>query len=277
MTVKIVTDSTADLPPKLVDELGITIVPLNVHFGTETYRDGLDISADEFYKRLVSGPILPKTSAPSPGAFKDVYNKLGGNADGIVSIHISSKLSATCDAALAGKRESSAKCPIEAINSNTVSLALGFLVIAAARAAKAGARIEEVVKIVQDSISQAGLIATLDTLEFLQKGGRVGKAQAWLGSLLSVKPLICVRDGEVHPLERVRTHSKAIERLFELLKERQPVKEVGVVYTTQLEEAKAMMGRVQEVFPGKQVYLSRFGPVLGTYAGPGALAVMTLR
>lgn len=175
MTVKIVTDSTSDLPQNVAEELGITVVPLNVHFGLDTYRDGVDMKADDYYKRLLEGTILPKTSAPSPGTFKDCYESLAEHADGIVSIHISSKLSGTFEAALNGKQEAGGNCKIEVINSYSVSMGLGLLAIIAAKAAGAGATIEEIVDLVQNSINRVWMIGALDSLEFLQKGGELVK------------------------------------------------------------------------------------------------------
>ena len=276
MTVRIVTESTSDLPQELAEELGITVVPLNVHFDMDTYRDGVDIGADEFYKRLITSSTLPKTSAPAPGIFIDSYQKLAVEAEAIISIHISSKLSGTHEAAQAAKRDLAGECRIEVINSESVSMGLGLLAIAAAKAAKAGATAEEVVKLIQESIPRVHLVGALDTLEFLAKGGRVGKANAWIGSLLSIKPLISVRDGEVVPLERVRTRTRAIERLHQLLKERLPAKEIGVMYSTDAEEAKKLAEHLREFFPQQPVYLSRFGPVLGTYMGPGCLAAASI-
>jgi DegV family protein with EDD domain len=252
------------------------VVPLNVHFDMDTYRDGVDISADEFYKRLITSSTLPKTSAPAPGIFIDSYQKLAGEAEAIISIHISSKLSGTHEAAQAAQRDLAGECKIEVINSESVSMGLGLLAIMAAKAAKAGATAEEIVKFVRESIPRVHLVGALDTLDFLYKGGRVGKASAWFGSLLSIKPLISVRDGEVVPLERVRTRSKAIERLYQLLKERLPAKEIGVMYSTDAEEAEKLAEHLRELFPQQPVYLSRFGPVLGTYMGPGCLAAASI-
>jgi DegV family protein with EDD domain len=276
MTVRIVTDSTSDLPQEVAEELGITVVPLNVHFDMDTYRDGVDIGADEFYKRLITSSTLPKTSAPAPGIFIDSYQKLAGEAEAIISIHISSKLSGTHEAAQAAQLDLAGECRIEVINSESVSMGLGLLAIAAAKAAKAGATAEEVVKLIQESIPRVHLVGALDTLEFLAKGGRVGKANAWLGSLLSIKPLISVHNGEVVPLERVRTRTRAIERLHQLLKERLPAKEIGVMYSTEVEEAEKLAEHLKELLPQQSVYLSRFGPVLGTYMGPGCLAAAAI-
>jgi DegV family protein with EDD domain len=276
MSVRIVTDSTSDLPRDVVEELGITVVPLNVHFDMDTYRDGVDIDAEEFYKRLITSSTLPKTSAPAPGVFIDSYRKLAGETEAIVSIHISSKLSGTYESAQAAQRDLAGECKIEVINSESVSMGLGLLAIAAAKAAKVGATAEEIVKLVRESIPRVHLVGALDTLEFLAKGGRVGKASAWIGSILSIKPLISVRDGEVVPLDRVRTRSKSLERFHQLLKEHLPAKEMGVMYSTDLEEAEKLAKYLKELFPQQPVYLARFGPVLGTYMGPGCLAAATI-
>lgn len=276
MAVRIVTDSTADLPPKVAQELGITVVPLNVQFGLDTYRDGVEIGADEFYQRLLAREVLPKTSAPAPGIFKECYERLASQ-DGVVSIHISSKLSGTYEAALAGKQAASPKGPVEVIDSLSVSMGLGLLAITAAKAARAGAKIDEVVSLTRESLKNVWMMAALDTLEFLQKGGRIGKAAAWLGSLLSIKPIVSLHDGEVIPLERVRTRSKSMERSQELLKEHLPALGVSIMYSTNLEEAEKLVNFVRELHPQQQVHLSRFGPVLGTYVGPGCLAAFTLK
>lgn len=277
MTVSIVTDSTSDLPQEVIKDLGINVVPLNVHFGLDTFKDGVDIQPDDFYQRLLQGDILPKTSAPSPGTFKEMYQKLAGKSDGIISIHVSSTLSGTYDAALQGRQEANEKCRIEVIDSGLVSIGMGLLVIMAARAGGAGASIDEVVKMIQESIDRVTLVAALDTLEYLQKGGRIGKAKAWVGSLLSIKPLLAIRRAEIVPVERARTRSKAIEKLYEILKDNLPAREVAVNYSTEPEEAEKMVKYIKGLFPGKQVYLSRFGPCLGTYVGPRCLAVGALK
>lgn len=276
MSIKIVTDSASDLPKEVTAELGITVVPVNIHFGLDTFKDGVDIQADQFYHRLLTDSVLPKTSAPSPGLFKDCYHKLAQESQEIVSIHISSKLSATHEAALAGKKEVTDKCRIEVINSQSASMGLGLITIAAAKAANEGATIDEVLKLVEESIKGIYFVAALDTLEFLQKGGRVGKAQAWLGSVLSIKPLITLHDGAVVPLERVRTHSKAVARVYRLLEEHLPAKEVAVIYSTDVEDATKMVDYLKNTLNHQQVYLARFGPGLGTHIGPGCLAIVTL-
>ena len=174
MTIKIVTDSTADLPQALAEELGITIVPLYVQFGHNTYRDRIDISEEEFYQRLLNDPIHPSTSQPTPQDFADVYNKLSKQADGIISIHISNKLSGTCNSALQGKEIASTECPIEVIDSEMVSMGLGLIAVKAATIASSGKDLQNVVEEVTQLIHKTRVWALFDTLKYLAKGGRIG-------------------------------------------------------------------------------------------------------
>ncbi|MBI4332894.1 MAG: DegV family protein [Chloroflexi bacterium] len=277
MTVKIVTDSSSDLPPALAKKLGITVAPLYVRFGEKSHRDGVDITADAFYEKLVAGPVLPVTSAPSPGSFTELYEGLAKETREIVSIHLSSKLSGTYEAAQAGKREVTAKCRIEVVDSRQVSMGVGLPAILAAKAAAKGAGIDEVVKMVNGAVPGIFLAGALDTLEFLEKGGRIGRAQAMMGAMLNIKPILSVQDGEVVPLERVRTHSKAVNRLYELLEEHLPAREISVVYSTEAAEGQKLLEHAKKLAPGQEVYFARFGPILGTYVGPGTLAVIVLK
>ena len=276
MSVKIVTDSTSDLPREVAEELGITVVPLNVHFDLDTFKDGVDMQADQFYHRLLTSPSLPKTSAPSPGLFTSYYKELAQESQEIVSIHISSRLSGTYEAALAGKQDMADACRIEVIDSRSTSMGLGLVVIAAAKAAREGASMSEVIELTRDSIDGIHLTAALDTLEYLHKGGRIGKASAWLGSILSIKPIISIAEGEVIPLERVRTRARAIARMYELLEENLPARELAVIYSTDAEEAAKIVDQVKEMSHQQSVYLARFGPVLGTYVGPDSLGIIAL-
>ncbi len=273
MTVKVITDSTADLPPALAEELGITVVPLNVHFGTEVYRDGVEITADEFYRRLVTASRLPTTSQPTPGDFLSAYDEMGQTTDEILSVHISAKLSGTMNSATQALEEYGGACRIEIIDSLQGSMGLGMLAIAAAEAARRGDSLDDVVTETRATISKVGFIGLLDTLEYLEKGGRIGKAQAFMGSLLRIKPLLTIRDGEAHPLERARTRAKGVDRMCELVQAEMPLKDLAVVYTTTPDEARALAQRLQPHLPQGEVILSQVGPVVGTYLGPGVLGV----
>jgi len=273
MTVKVVTDSTADIPVEVAQELGITIIPLYIHFGQEVYRDGVDITADEFYHRLTTEPDLPKTSAPSSGAFTEAYYRLATETNEIISIHISTKLSATYNSALVGQRPIDTDCQIKIIDSLSTTIGLGLIVITAAQAALAGANLQEITELVTQTMPRTHLFATVDTLEYLHKGGRIGKAQALLGSVLNIKPLITIQDGEVYPLERVRGRSKAITRLCELTSKFENPKEIALAHTTTPDELQTLATHISSAFPEKRMYRSRTGSTIGTYLGPGCLTV----
>jgi DegV family protein with EDD domain len=277
LPVKIVTDSTADLPPELVRELDIAVVPLTVVFGDRAYKEGIDIDHDTFYRLLQESRTLPTTSAPSVGEMLQAYEEVLQEADELVCIHISSKLSATynnaCRAAEA-LRERGAR--IEVVDSLSVSMGMGFIVLAAARAARGGASMEQVLAIARHCVDRVRLYFVLDTLEYLRRGGRIGRARAFLGSLLHVKPILSLRDGEVHPEGRVRTRQQARERLLQLALATPRIKEMAIGYTTDRAEAEALLERVRPMLSHAQPYLVRIGPVVGTHAGPGLLGVGTL-
>jgi len=277
MTVKIVTDSTSDIPPKIAHELGITVIPLYVHFGTEVYRDGVDLSAAEFYQKLVTGKSLPTTSTISPGEFTGLCDTLAEQTDEILAIVISSKLSATYDAAMQGRELRKRKdCRVEVIDSQLVSMALGLIVIAAAKEAQAGKSLEQVVDMVKRASSKVHVRMAFDTLEYLRKGGRIGKAEAFLGTLLSFKPILSVKEGVATPVARERTRGRAIEHLQRFASGFTNIKEMAVEYTTTPEEATALARYLDPVFPKERIYLSTVGSVIGTHLGPGALGVAIL-
>ena len=273
MPVKVVTDSTADLPSALAKELGITVVPLNVHFGTEVYRDGVEIFPDEFYRRLVSSPRLPTTSQPTVGDFLRSYQELSQDTDEILSVHISAKLSGTMNSAVQAREQFQGDCRIEIMDSLQGSLGLGMAAIAAGRAAQRGAGLDEVVEETRRAIPQVRFFGLVDTLKYLEKGGRIGKAQAFAGSLLQIKPILTTMDGVVHPLERARSRAKGIERLCQLAQEHMPVDDLAVAYSTTPDEAQALAQRLKPLLPGGEVFVSQVGPVVGTYLGPGILAI----
>jgi len=273
MTIKIVTDSSADLPAQLVQELGITIVPLYVRFGEKVYRDRVDISEDEFYQRLLHDPVHPSTIQPTPQDFTNVYQKLSPEADGVVSIHISAKLSGTCNSALQGKEMVEKGCPIEVVDSQTTSMGLGLIAIAAATVAKAGGDLPAVMEAAKQAVPNIHLLFLLDTLEYLLRGGRIGKAKALLGSILNVKPVLALKDGEVVPAGQARSRAKGIDRLFDFAKSASNIQDLAVVYNTTPDEAQALRERMGTIFDKEQIRLSRVGPMLGVHVGPGALAV----
>ena len=278
MTVKIVTDSTSSIDRATAQDLGITVVAQSVHFGTRAFEDGVTITPDEFYEMLSDSADLPTTSQASPGRFRDVYEELGRDADGIVSIHISSRISGTLNSAQLGASASSSDCPIEVIDSRQASMGLGLIVLAAADAARRGADHEEVVSRAQSAARRAQCMCLLETLEYLQKGGRIGKAQALMGSALKIKPMIIVRDGEVHPLGRARTFKRALSNLKEAAREFAPVESLAVSYSTTPEVAREVANDLKDILPeGVEPHIARLGPALGVYAGPGAISISLIQ
>ncbi len=280
MAVKIVTDSTSDLTPEIAGELGITVVPLNVHFttgiGTETYRDGVDLKAEDFYRRLAQNKTLPTTSAPAPGTFVEVYDKLAKETDEIMAITISSKLSATYKAALDAKELMKSKARLEVIDSFSAMIGLGLIVISAAKAAKAGANLDEVIDVVHSSMGRVDFRLAFDTLEYLMKGGRIGKAQAFLGSALKVNPILTIRDGLTEGVTRVRCRAKAVDHLCDFGMSFPDIEEIAIEDATTPDEAKILAERLGSKFPSQRIYLMKVGPVIGTHVGPHVLGVAVL-
>ncbi|MFH1140476.1 MAG: DegV family protein [Chloroflexota bacterium] len=272
MAVRIVTDSTADLPSDLVKKLAIIVIPCNLHFGQETFRDGVDMDADGFYQRLTSESQLPTTSQPSPGAFLEVYRGLADAGHQVVSIHVSGALSGTMNSALQAK-EQLPGASVEVIDSRQVSLALGLAVTAAARAARDGASWEETVQVARRSLGQVQLFALLDTLEYLRRGGRVGKVRGFVGSLLRVRPLITVRDGIVQSATSVRSRAAGIQYMVTLAEEAAPLQQLAVMHSTTPQEADSLADRLRSLVPDGFVIQARIGPVIGTHVGPGAIGI----
>ena len=278
MTIRVVTDSTADLPPALVRDLGITVVPLTVNFGTASFRDGIDISAEEFYERLPQADPLPTTSQPTPADFLHVYQTLSNRADGILSIHISQKLSGTYNSAvLARESMGNSPSPIEIVDSLQASGGLGLIVAKAAAAAGAGADLKEACALTHDLIGRTHFFGTVDTLRYLYKGGRIGRAQALMGTLLAIKPIIGMKDGEVHPFGKARTRKKVIAQLIEMARELAPIEETVVLHSTTPDEAEEIMKELAAITGRACLYGSRIGPVIGTYLGPGTIAIAVLK
>jgi fatty acid kinase fatty acid binding subunit len=271
--VAIVTDSVADLPPQIAEEFGITVVPLVVRFGTDLYRDGLDLSPDQFYGKLRTSKALPATSVPPPAAFTDAYDRLAEKTNEIMVISLTSKLSATYQVALQAAGLMKKRCRVEVLDSQWAVMAQGFVTIAAAKAARAGANLNEVLDVARHTMRRVGMCAAFDTLEYLERGGRIGKAQAFLGSLLKVNPIIGMKDGEVHPLARERSRAKAIDYLYNFAASFGNVEGLAVEYATDLDEANRLVRRLHSKYPQVPAYLSRASPVIGTHTGPGLILI----
>jgi len=276
MTTKIVTDSVADLPSQVVNELGITVIPLNVRFGTEVYRDGVDLTAEQFYDRLVHSQTLPVTSVPSPGTFAEAYDKLAEETDEILAIILSSKLSGTYEVALQSIGLMKRKCRVEVIDSQWAVMAQGFIVVKAAKAAQAGASLDEVIDVTQKTISRVDFRAAFDTLEYLKRGGRIGKAQAFLGSMLNINPIITLKGGVVEPAGRTRSRAKAIDYLYDFAMSYSYIEEMVVEDAACPDDAELLVERLGSKFPKERIYRSKTTPVIGTHTGPGLLLVAIL-
>jgi DegV family protein with EDD domain len=276
MTVKIVTDSVADLPSQVVEELDITVVPIIVRWGEELYRDGIDLTAKQFYERLKRSKIPPSTSVPSPLTFAEAYERLAEETDEVLAIIPSAKLSGTYNVALQSVGLMKRKCRVEVIDSKCGTMAEGFVVVKAAKAAKAGASLDEVIDIARKTIPRVDLLATFDTLEYLKRGGRIGKAQAFLGTMLKINPLITLRDGVVEPVGRTRSRAKAIDRLCEFVMSYSHIEEVAIEEATTPNEAERIAERLSAKFPKERIYRSKPSPVIGAHTGPGFLIVAIL-
>ena len=268
--VRIVTDSTADLTPEQQGAAGITVVPLNVHFGDQVFRDHMDLSADEFFRRLKASSQLPRTSQPSVGAFEEAYRKLLEGGDEIVSVHLSSKVSGTYNSALMAA-QSVGDGKIDVVDSLSTSMALGFMALEGAKLARAGRDRQAVAECLQGLVPKARVICVVDTLTYLERGGRIGKARALLGSLLNVKPILQLKDGEVVPIGRARGRPQSLSRLVELLQRDGKVSQLAIMHGAAQTDAEQLRERVASSYPGVDIQLTEIGAVLGTHTGPGVI------
>ncbi len=272
----IVTDSTSDLTAAEAAPLGVTVVPLTVRFGDEQFRDGVDLDAAAFYARLARGGTSPTTSQPSPEAFASVYRELLQDpADRVLSIHISQRLSGTLQSATLAAQEHEGRVHI--VDSGSVSMGIQFLVRAAARDLRAGVDADTAVRNTEARQSRVVVYVLLDTLTYLHRGGRIGAAQAFLGGVLSVKPLLRISEGVVHPQARVRNRRQGIDRMLALLTEAGPLEAVGSMHSGAPELLDEVRPRLESAYPELDLGTGQIGPVVGTYAGPRAVGVACLR
>ncbi len=276
MPVKIVTDSLSDLTVELTHGLDITIVPVYVRFGKEVYRDRVEITTEEFYSRLVRSGTLPTTTQPSPGDFLEVYKRLAKETDEILVINLSSKLSGTYESALQGKKMLEGKTRIEVIDTQLVIMGMGLIVLEAARRAKKGARLAELVEFVRQAMLRSHSVMSLDTLKYLAKGGRIGRARGLLGSMLMIKPILTLRDGEVHPMTRVRSRAAGRDYLYKFVAGFKTIDGLAVEHATTPDEAAQLADRLGALYPRDKIVMSNVSPVIGTYVGPHVLSVSVL-
>ncbi len=276
MTVRIVTDSTCDLPPELAAEHSIRIVPTYINVGEQSFRDGFDLTREDFYRRLPTYDPYPTTAAPGPGAFQAVYEQLAAQgASAVLSIHIAENLSAVAAAARLGASEVTS-IPVVIFDSQQLSMGLGFQALAAAELAAAGKGLEAIQERLRDQIPRTLVSASLESLEYLRRSGRVSSVIAGLGNLLQVKPIVLVQQGEI-TIERVRTRQRALEQVAELLEAQAPFERLALVHTHAAEALERFRTRVGGLLPAGDVLTVDVTPVIGTHSGPGAVGFAAVR
>jgi len=279
MAVKIVTDSSSDIPPEVAQELDITVIPLYIHFGDKAYRDGIDINADQFYEKLAHSRRLPKTSTPSPGDFASIYERLATETDSILSIHLSPRYSSAIDSAIVAQDYVTMGCKVEVVDTKSVSMGCGFVVMAAAREARAGASLEQVMQTVNRAIMRTHIIGMITDINYLLGGRRLSLpgAHLFLGKLGTVLRLKLV--GEIYEAGRVRgrgmyfKEEKALEKLQICVTEYQSVEEIAILYAKKPEWARNIADRMTAAFPGRTIHTARLGCATGVHGGPKAMAI----
>lgn len=273
-SIKIVTDSTADIPLGLAHELGIEVVPMHLHIGDQTYRAGLDITNDQFYQLLQDGRMKASTSSPPGVVFEQLYRRLTPEYEHIFSLHVSGRLGSTCRVAQqARSRVPASASRIEVIDSKLASMGLGLVVTHTAQAVRDGASPAEVALLINNLMQHCHVVFFVDTIEYLEHTGRLSLATSVLGSMQRIKPLMLLDEGEIVPYERTRTRAKAIEGLYTFIEDFPRVQEVISLYATTPEDVEKLLEKVDPIFPRDQVQIMQFGPSIGAHLGPGAMGV----
>ena len=275
--IALVTDSTVSMPQELVDKYGIIVAPQVLIWGNETLEDGVDISPSQFYTRLAKASVMPSTSQVTVAKFLEIYQPLLDQDYQILTILVSTKLSGTVNSAVQAKAMLPAGAPIEIIDSNSVAMAMGFHLLTVARAIKQGANLADCVTLAQKATEHTGIFFAVDTLEFLHRGGRIGGATRFLGTLLNFKPILELRDGRVEPAERVRTRRKSLSRIVELAVEqigtRTPIR-LASLHANAPEDAKIVLDEASQKLNPLETYLSEVSPVIGANAGPAVIGLV---
>lgn len=271
--VAVVTDSTADLAPDVAARYGITVVPLNVHFGQQTFRDQIDLSTDEFMTRLAEADKLPTTSQPSVGVFESAFRALAKTHDEIIAVLISSRLSGTVQSAQLAADAVGDEIQVEIVDSQNVSYALGLQAIRATELAAEGHSAAEIAATLHMELASYHLVFFVETLEHLRRGGRIGKAAQLVGSFLNLKPLLRIDEGQVVPFERTRTRKRALEALVNFAKDMKGIERAAVIYNTTPEDAQSLVAEIAPLSADPDVPIVQFGPVIATHIGPGVVGL----
>jgi DegV family protein with EDD domain len=276
MTLRIVTDSSADIPAGQASALGISVLPLFIHVGSQSYRDDVDLSRAEFYRRLPEFTPAPKTAAPGPEVLQAMYERLvDEGATEILSMHVSARLSSMLDTAWLAARAVH-RVEVTVFDAGQLSLGTGFAVLAAARAAASGRTLAQVIRIMEDQLARTYVFAALDTFTYLRRSGRVNAVIAALGGMLQIKPLMKLHAG-IPSAERVRTQAGAVQRLVRLLKEQIPLEQVAIVHSGAPDRAAALLDQVRDLLPEGEVPVVELSPVIGVHTGPGVVGFVCVR
>jgi len=276
MTLKIVVDSLCDIDGELSVDLDLTVVPVYVRFGDDIYRDRVEMTTEEFYHRLVHDDTFPSTTQPTPNDFLEVYNRLSKDADELLVINLSSKLSGTYQSALQARNMYEGKSRIEIIDSQLVVMGLGLVIIRAVQTVREGANLDDAVDFVNRLLPKSHSVMFFDTLKYMAKGGRIGRATNLVGSLLSIKPVLTMKDGEVSPLTRVRSRAAGNDYLYNFVEGYKNIDLLAVEHATTPDEADKLVQRLDKLYPKDKIYKSNVSPVIGTYVGPHVLSVSLL-
>jgi DegV family protein with EDD domain len=273
MKVQIITDSTSDIPPEMAKGLGIRIVPIYVRIGERVYRDGVDINSDDFYRMLTTSSKHPATSQPTPEDFEGTYKQYCDKVDGVISIHISSKISGTYNSAMIAKKNLQVHCPIEVIDSRFNSAGLALVVMAAAKLTRTSASLNTIVEEIRRVISRVHMLGMFDTMKYLARSGRVPRAIVAAANILDVKPLLTFREGEIVRAGLVRSFKRGVEKLYKFVEEKKHILEIVIVHSAIPEKAEEFRKRLAHFIPEKEIKIMHMGPGLGVHGGPGVLLV----
>jgi DegV family protein with EDD domain len=273
VNIQIITDSTSDIPQDLAEELGIRVVPVYVRFNDKIYRDGVDIKNEEFYKKLATSPHHPATSQPTPEDFENVYKEYCDKVDGIISIHISSKISGTCNSAHIARKMLQSECPIEVVDSQFNSAGLAMVAMAAARLAKTGKSLAAIMEEVRRTIGKVHMFGVFETMKYLARSGRISKTIVTAANILNVRPLLTFREGEIIRAGLVRSFSKGMDRLYRFVESQKDIAELAIVHSVIPERAEQLKKRLAWLFPEEQIRIMTLGAGLGVHGGPGVLLV----
>jgi DegV family protein with EDD domain len=273
VNIQVITDSTSDISRDLAEELGIRVVPVYIRFNDKVYRDGVDIQSDEFYRMLADSPYHPATSQPTPEDFASVYREYCDTFDGIISIHVSSKVSGTCNSAMIAKKMLGSRCPIEVVDSQFTSAGLALVAMAAARLVKAGKDLAAITAEVRRTINKVDIFGVFDTMKYLARSGRVSKAIVAAANILNVRPLLTFREGEIIRAGLVRSFSRGEDRLYKFVEGKKDIAEIIIVHSAIPEKAEQLKKRLAWLFPEEQIRTFKLGAGLGVHGGPGVLLV----